>query len=88
VSLSRGCLGGEFCCCCGEERLGEECGEERWQGADERDVGVKMGLRLRRRLGRRRVDGSGCELDDVWCLSGGWASLRIYLFVFFFSSAS
>jgi hypothetical protein len=28
--------------------------------------------------------GSGCELGDVWCLNGGWASPRLYLFVFFF----
>jgi hypothetical protein len=83
VSLSRGCLEGEFCCC-GEERLGEECGEERCRELTRRDVGVKMGLRLRRRLGRRRVDGSGCKLGDVGCLSGGWASLGDYLFVFFF----
>jgi hypothetical protein len=51
------------------------------------DVGVKMGLRLRRRLGRRRVDAWQVESEDVWWLSGGWASLGIYLFVFFFSSA-
>jgi hypothetical protein len=68
--------------------LEKKCGEGRCRELTRGDVGVKMGLRLRRRPGRRRVDGSGCELDDVWCLSGGWASLRIYLFVFFFSSAS
>jgi hypothetical protein len=77
------------CCVVWKKRgLEKSVGKRDAERADSRgDVGVKMGLRLRRRLGRRRVDGWQVELGDVGCLSGGWASLGIYLFVFFFSSA-